>query len=554
VREGVASRKIRKPEDLSVRRTCDRNLKEKGFGGLTPAGAFFSADTQEVTDETQDKEGAGNYRPPEGMQGHWNGTLALHPDGSRGEVKQSTRAKVGPPSRGRHLNSGTGPHLEPIDIGHGQYVALIDPDTAFWALVAKQSLAGTLVNSAFLGSVAAKRQAFAREMHTLRFGLKPSAVYFNPTERCNLNCRYCYIPEAMRRSGRHMSRARMFEAMDKLKTYFRATMPKRQLPQVIFHGAEPMLNREAMFAVIEAYGDSFRFGVQTNGTLLDEPAIAFLMKHGVGIGLSLDGPTSKVAGRTRHTWDGAGVFEKVDHLIERLSGYQGFNVICTVTRENLKELTAMVDYFHAKQVPACMLNIVRCTLPGARRIKPADDLAAKHFLAALDRTRELYRQTGRKLVVANFANILVSILAPTARRLMCDISPCGGGRCFFALAPDGGLYPCSEFIGMPQFKGGNLFKDSIADVLKSPAFRKVTGRKVEDIEPCARCAIRHFCGSPCPAEAHEMNGGMDRTGAFCEFYEEQVRYAFRLIADGIADDYLWNGWDNDTIDTFEWTH
>ena len=24
-----------------------------------------------------------------------------------------------------------------------------------------------------------------------------------------------------------------------------------------------------------------------------------------------------------------------------------------------------------------------------------------------------------------------------------------------------------------------------------------------------------------------MNGGMDRTGAFCEFYEEQVRYAFR---------------------------
>jgi hypothetical protein len=36
-------------------------------------------------------------------------------------------------------------------------------------------------------------------------------------------------------------------------------------------------------------------------------------------------------------------------------------------------------------------------------------------------------QTGRKLVDANFANILIAILAPTARRLMCDISPCGGG-------------------------------------------------------------------------------------------------------------------------------
>jgi uncharacterized protein len=50
-------------------------------------------------------------------------------------------------------------------------------------------------------------------------------------------------------------------------------------------------------------------------------------------------------------------------------------------------------------------------------------------------------------MVANFANILIGILAPTARRLMCDISPCGGGRAFFALAADGGLYPCSEFIG-----------------------------------------------------------------------------------------------------------
>ena len=66
-------------------------------------------------------------------------------------------------------------------------------------------------------------------------------------------------------------------------------------------------------------------------------------------------------------------------------------------------------------------------------------------------------------MVANFANILIAILAPTARRLMCDISPCGGGRSFFALAPNGDLFPCSEFIGLPAFAGGNLFRDKIAD-------------------------------------------------------------------------------------------
>jgi len=110
--------------------------------------------------------------------------------------------------------------------------------------------------------------------------------------------------------------------------------------------------------------------------------------------------------------------------------------------------------------------------------------------------------------------------------------------------------PCSEFIGIPEFRGGNLFTDSVESVLESQPFRKVTGRKVEDIDPCNRCAIRHFCGSPCPAEAHEMNGGMHRTGAFCEFYEEQVRYALRLIADGKQDAFLWDGWDKGTVDTF----
>ncbi len=134
---------------------------------------------------------------------------------------------------------------------------------------------------------------------------------------------------------------------------------------------------------------------------------------------------------------------------------------------------------------------------------------------------------------------------------MCDISPCGGGRAFFALAPNGDLFPCSEFIGLPAFNGGNLFRDDIEDVLQTPAFAAVTGRKVEDIAPCQDCAIRHFCGSPCPAEAHEMNGGMTHTGAYCEFYEEQTRYAFRLIADGHAGDFLWDGWDEGAETSFD---
>ncbi len=149
-------------------------------------------------------------------------------------------------------------------------------------------------------------------------------------------------------------------------------------------------------------------------------------------------------------------------------------------------------------------------------------------------------------MIANFANVLISIVAPTARRLLCDISPCGGGRAFFAVSANGDLFPCSEFVGVPLFNGGNIFQGQLEAALKSEAFAKCTSRKVEDIAGCAACAIRHFCGSPCPAEAHEMNGGMNCPGAFCELYEEQARYALRLIADGKEDAFLADNWNADT--------
>ena len=59
---------------------------------------------------------------------------------------------VAAPSRGRYVGTGNGPAFQPIDIGHPDYVAVIEPDTAFWALVRARSwpsvaLGGDLVKA-----------------------------------------------------------------------------------------------------------------------------------------------------------------------------------------------------------------------------------------------------------------------------------------------------------------------------------------------------------------------------------------------------------------------
>ena len=210
------------------------------------------------------------------------------------------------PSRGRFVNSGNGPTLQPVDIGHPEYVGLVDPDTAFWSLVRREKLAEFLGDNNLLKAYRKKKRQFADEMQMLRFGLQPSAVYLNPTARCNLNCSYCYIPEEMRRNGPEMSERQLLDALKRLKKYFSKTMDGGRLPQIVFHGSEPLLNREAVFAGIERFADDFSFGVQTNATLLDDEAVEFLTARGVGIGISVDGHVAQVANQTRRNWAGAG--------------------------------------------------------------------------------------------------------------------------------------------------------------------------------------------------------------------------------------------------------
>ncbi len=448
-----------------------------------------------------------------------------------------------------YVNTGKGPRFSVLEIGVEDKVAVVEGDSGFWAIVDSgelpQMLSGNLAED-FLKN----EKEFKEEMDLLRFKLPPSAVYFNPTERCNFDCTYCYLPRELRKNGISMSGEEVCFYLEKLKGFFKEVLPNGERPQVIFHGAEPMMAKEAVFEGISKYRDDFIFGIQTNGTLLTDKDLEFIKENQVGLGISLDAPTEEIADLTRKNWSGKGGFKKVVELIEKLSDYPAYNVITTVTKHNLSTLKDLVKFYFDLKVPVIMLNPVRCTQEGGRLSKPDDQEFLKHMTDALDLTYELYESHGRKLVVANFANILAGILGPTGRRLMCDISPCGGGRCFFALAATGDVFPCSEFIGIPEFKAGNIKEKPISEILKSKEITAVTSRMVEKIEPCKSCAVRHFCGAPCPAEVYMLNGDLNSVAPFCNFYEGLIRYAFKVISQGRENVYLWDDWEEETELTY----
>lgn len=408
---------------------------------------------------------------------------------------------------------------------------LLDADNAFWGIInnrKKYNEPDLIIPRDALSLYEKFKDRLDKEFHSFRFSQELSAIYIDPTDKCNARCPYCYIPAKMRKNGRSMTEDELNFILRKINRHFKN---KERKPVIIFHAGEPLLVKEIIFDAISRYAGYFKFGLQTNATLLEKDDAEFLKKHHVGVGISLDSSVSSINDRLRVGEQGNGNFAKVTRAIEWFDGYEGLNVITTVTKLNVRGLSDLVEFLHAKKVPCVLLNPIRLTQKNSRALKPGEKALTKHFIEAVNTAIELSRKTSRKIIIGNFANVILAIVAPVARRLMCDISPCGGGRCFFTVTASGNMIPCGEFIGLRGFAGGNIFETSISEAMRSGPFRKIRARVVEKISECRDCPYRNICGAPCPAERYAL-GGMYKKAIFCEFYKEIIKYAFIIISQG----------------------
>lgn len=405
---------------------------------------------------------------------------------------------------------------------------LLDADNLFWAITAKDRERNSFISRRIFLLYEKVKENLDADIKEFRFSQGLTAIYIDPTDRCNSNCPYCYIPAKIRKNGRSMTDGELTFTLNKISEYFKN---RKRKAVVVFHAAEPLLVKDIVFKAIEDFSGRFHFGLQTNGMLLEEEDVEFLKEYRVGVGISLDSSEPKVNKRSRPSAQSDGNFNKAVKAIEQFDGYPGLNVITTITKLNVAGLPRLVEFLHTKRVPCVLLNPVRLTQKPARALKPDERLLTRRFIEAVDRAIELSSADNHRIIIGNFTNVILAIVAPTARRLMCDISPCGGGRCFLTITANGDMIPCGEFIGLRGFSGGNIFKTAISDAMQSPPFRTVRSRFVEKIPECDTCIFRNICGAPCPAELHSL-GGMYKKSVFCDFYKEIIKYAFKLISEG----------------------
>lgn len=145
------------------------------------------------------------------------------------------------------------------------------------------------------------------------------------TEQCNLRCRYCLHGSGRSWFRPHRERAMPLETALAAVRYFAAHCRDAAAPTVSFYGGEPLLRLDLIKAVVaEARRcrdwPRLEFCIDTNGTLLDDEAVAFIAGEGIRLQVSLDGPAA-AHDRHRRFRDGgpthAVVLDGLERLLDR---------------------------------------------------------------------------------------------------------------------------------------------------------------------------------------------------------------------------------------------
>lgn len=288
------------------------------------------------------------------------------------------------------------------------------------------------------------------------------------TLTCNLKCTYCSLGVG----DMVGSQGKVTYSLEALDAFISRHLGGHEV-YVTFYGGEPTLNLGFMRKVMERY-PTFRFQLQTNGTLLDDLPQSVLANLS-NILLSIDGGESITDG-----FRGRGVYRQViknaQAVRERLAGTLTARVTWSseeTTFDELDELTRTFDYVYFQFVAG-----EGTYLADAMEKKKAviTRLVEKFFSA-----RELYPVIPIMGIVRN------KVLPTRATELYHGKTQCRVSTHILNVMPDGKIYPCPDMMYVPEMLQGDLHENWL----------KPSPLQPHPDMPCGDCEAQPWCRGNC---------------------------------------------------------
>lgn len=337
---------------------------------------------------------------------------------------------------------------------------------------------------------------------------------------CNLGCTYCHVqPE---KTSEKMSSETGKRALDRIAELNQSD----QL--VIFHGSEPLVNFELIKELV-LYGNSIgvnKFGMQTNGTLLDEEKLDFFARNNVGVGVSIDG-LERHHNTTRPFRNGAPSYEQIMKNVEKAIEYLGgISAITVVSDHNVSDLEEIARHFEDNGIFSVRFSPLHPNKDGPDH-SPDIEIYTEQMTAVYDRYLQELFSGNNPIKAENFQSMLRTIFAPkeTTNCVKCS----GGSRQpLMAIDIEGTIYPCDFFWDRKDYKIGNIKDTAIQEAIESESnFRN--HRVFSSLEDCQPCDWKTYCGAGCPGASVMAGEGLVSKDPYCEHTKAMFEYVVRKI-------------------------
>ena len=129
-----------------------------------------------------------------------------------------------------------------------------------------------------------------------------------------------------------------------------------------------------------------------------------------------------------------------------------------------------------------------------------EDLPALY--AEYDKLANLYLDKRETCQPFNFFHFNIAL--DDGPCLLKRLSGCGAGHEYFAVTPEGWIYPCHQFIGRSEYLLGNL-TDGIT---RPDLVARLRAAHVLNKTVCRSCWARFYCSGGCHANADLINGNI----------------------------------------------
>lgn len=316
----------------------------------------------------------------------------------------------------------------------------------------------------------------------------PFHVMLIPTLGCPSKCSYCWSSEV---DSPVMSVDTVKEVVEWLNDF------RKDPVTFTFHGGEPLLAgagfyKKALPLLAKGLSDrKVAFAMQSNLFLMTPEIARILAEYKIPIGSSIDGPKDITDSQR-----GKGYYDKC------MKGYEiakanGLDVrfICTFTAQSVKHKEEIFNYFMdngwiLKLHPA--LPSLRTNEPGKWALDPEE--YGELLVYLLDK----YLDNIGKVEVMNIDHLCKGVF--TRRGTVCTFVDCMGDT--FAVGPDGSIYPCYRYVGMPTYVMGNVYdRPTMEDLMKSKAGKLMERYKKYVDKNCKDCTHIRYCRGGCPYNA-----------------------------------------------------